>query len=84
MNNDIIAMIQSNFSELKHDINTRFDKLEDKIEKMVNKEDCKNNRNVCSNITQQKLSIKKIGVISGIIGVVATNLIMIFKILSGG
>lgn len=76
---DVIELMQANFADLRD----RLNKLDDKIDNLVSKEDCKNNRNVCANIQQQKISIKKIGVISGAIGLVLTNVIALVKIFYG-
>lgn len=91
-NEMLVKMIQSNFDNLRSDMNRRLDKIDnkfDKMEKQLNEvvtiDDCKKNRKMClENISLKKseIGIRRITAIGGVVtGTIAASSVIVVAIL---
>ena len=70
MAKDIVDIILDNLKTMEVRINKNFDKIEEKIDKLVTKEDCKNNQDNChykNEIKKNDLSLRRMVAIGGIL-----------------
>ena len=89
MDEKILDIILDNVRELKIDMVERMDRIENKLDNVVTKEDCSTKRANCTNmdtleIKKNEVSIKKIiaigGVVTGTITASTTAIVTILKI----
>jgi hypothetical protein len=89
MDERVLDMILENVKDLKSDLVERMDRIENKLDNVVTKEDCQAKRDTCSNgqlleVKKSEMSIKKIiaigGVVTGTITASTTAIVTILKI----
>ena len=65
----LLEYINDNVKSLKEDMTHRLDKIDGKMDNLVTKEDCKENRENCERLTTSKgeMSVKRMSAIGGIV-----------------
>ena len=54
MDSQILTIIRDSIKDLKETVNNRLDKIEDKLDNVVTKDDCKNSQNNCFLKSEEK------------------------------
>lgn len=91
-NNNVVSLIVGMIKDLKNDVNSRFDKIESKIDNLVTKEECRNNTS-CKIIPgesvellekKEEWTVKKITAMTGLIVAAIGGIAGIVKLVIDG